>query len=148
MQSYSLPSDNKYAGDCINYINVFAIHFVALMLDEIWNKHQWSVATSMNCESNYGCDILGSHWWHHGQSNGIVGNPSASSAGTSGSWAFRPLTCTLHLSGAAKIRSAFTCRRIPLMNSHRLQSPWPSFCCSSYFPGGFPQSFRFQHNLL
>ncbi len=35
MQSYSLPSDNKYAGDCINYINVFAIHFVALMLDEI-----------------------------------------------------------------------------------------------------------------
>ncbi len=39
----------------------------------------------------------GIHWSIH-----MSGNPSASSAGVSGSLAFRPLTCMPHPSGAVK----------------------------------------------
>lgn len=61
----------------------------------------------------YVTPLDGSPWWQGGQSIHIVGNPSESSAGISGSQAFHSLACTPRLSGAAKTKLTFTYRRVP-----------------------------------
>lgn len=119
----------------------------------MWNTDQRCFATSRNCRSWLRHGAAGSSsWqfsmWKGGRSIRSVGNPSASSAGISGSPAFCPLACMLHLSGAVKTELGFTCRSVPAVGSRQQQPSWAGLSCCGYLPYGFLQLFGFQPQLL